>query len=404
MISAPTRGLDVDGKAAQSAPGGEPGPILMVSSWWPTEDDPHACPFVIDHVRALQGVGDVVCWPVGGGLRQVRGALLDEGVGVGRVVARHPRVPARFATQPMATRLLEALGGLHSRTIVPPIPRIVLLQSVSYAGPYALGLARALGCPLVYVEHWSAVGLRSLSARETVLLRRVLSASSRVLAVSQFLASAMEDMGGLEPGSVGVVENVVDRSVFAPTRPPQHEGTRIVHVADFRPVKDHDLLVDALLRIGPDELDRLDLRFVLVGDGPERTRVQQRVAGDSRISARVRFTGKLTRQEVAREMAAANWTLLTSRIETSSCVARESLSLGRPVIAPRVGALPEVLHQGDGVLYERSVAGLVPALFEAASNRDYGSWESRAAAAAARFAPEVLTQSYRFLLADVLAP
>lgn len=72
----------------------------------------------------------------------------------------------------------------------------MVLQSFSYAGPYAVGLARAFGCPLVYLEHWSAVGLRALTAREVAVLRWVLAGSDRVLAVSRYLASALEEIGG----------------------------------------------------------------------------------------------------------------------------------------------------------------------------------------------------------------
>lgn len=383
--------------------GGQPGgaPIVMVSSWWPTENDPHANPFVVDHARALHRSGDVSCWLVAGGSRQVTGAFVRQGLEVGSVVTRHPRIPARLASRRSSACLLLALGWLQGRASARQRPRAVVLQSFSYAGPYAVGLARAFGCPLVYLEHWSAVGLRALTAREVAVLRRVLAGSDRVLAVSRYLASALEEIGGLAPGSVGVVENVVDPSRFAPRPPHRHPGTVIAHVADFRPVKGHGLLVDALLLLGPDHLDRLDLRFVLVGDGPERASVQHRLAAVPDIAERVSFAGKLTREGVAEEMALADWTLLTSRVETSSCVARESLAVGRPVIAPRVGALPELIGAGDGILFERTPAALAAALLQAAGGGDPGSWQARAAAAAARFAPEALDRFYRALVAEL---
>ncbi len=379
------------------------GPVVMVTSWWPTEGDPHANPFVVDHARALQGCADVACWLVAGGCRQPTGPFLGGGVDGGPVATRRPRVPARLAAAPASARLLGALGRLDARRIAGPRPRAVVLQSFTYAGPYAVGLADALGCPLVYLEHASPVALRALSRQELAVLRHVARASTRVLAVSRYLASAMEDQAGLAPGSVGVVDNVVDLSLFAPVPPPAHPGTVVTQVADFRRVKDHGLLVDALLALGAGELARLGLRFVLVGDGPERPAVERRLAAVPAVAARVRFAGKLARQQVAQEMAGADWTLLTSRVETSSCVARESLSVGRPVIAPRVGALPEVIADGDGLLYDRTVAGLVDALRLAASGTGTASWQARSRRAASRFGPEVLAASYRRLLAEVAA-
>lgn len=379
-------------------------PLLMVSSWWPTVASPHERPFVVDHARALQdaAVDGLECWAVVPGVRAWKSRPLKSCISGCALKSKVPRVPWRISLGSPGIALLLLAGWMSARRRGVH-PRAVVLQSFSYAGPYAVGLARGFKCPLIYVEHWSAVALRELTAREVDVLRMVLSASHRVLAVSRYLASELEEIGGLEQGSVGVVENVVDPSLFAPTAQPEHPGTVIAHVADFRPVKDHGLLVDALLTIGADELERLDLRFVLVGEGPLRASVQQRLAAFPAIARRVRFTGKLPRAAVAAQMAAADWTMLTSRVETSSCVAREALSIGRPVIAPSVGALPELLHLGDGILYERSVSGLAKALVEAGSHRDCESWESRAAAAASRFGPDVLAQSYRQLLAEVLS-
>ena len=380
------------------------GPVATVSSWWPTEAEPQANPFVVDHARALaECVGDVECWVVAPGLRGEVSPFVNPGGKLGPPISHQPRIPAFVASTAAGSWLLAGLAHLRIRRQKRSRPRAVVLQSFSYAGPYAIGLARAARCPLIYVEHWSAVALRELPRRQVAGLRRVLHASDLVVAVSRFLADVLEDIGGLPPGSVRVVENVVDPSLFAAAAPPPHEGTVIAQIADFRPVKDHGLLVDTLLGMGAAELERLGLSFVLVGDGPLRASVQRQIASEPTVARRVRFTGRLSRAEVADELARADWTLLTSRVETSSCVARESLAVGRPVIAPRVGALPEVLRQGDGILYERTPGDLAEAFRAAGSHEDPASWRRRSASAAERFAPAALAASYGRLFSEVEA-
>lgn len=376
---------------------GRPDGVLMVSSWWPTAARPHERPFVLDHACALQrAVGDVECWAVVPGVRTRRSGPRGSATTGLTVVKRSPRVPWRLARRRAGSALLFLAGWLHGRRLRAR-PRAVLLQGFDYAGAYALGLARAVDRPLVYLEHWSAVALQELPEQQVATLRRVIAGADVVLAVSRYLAAALERVGGLPAGSVGVVGNAVDPSVFAPTPPPRRNGTTITQVADFRPVKGHDLLVETLLLLGGEQLDALDLRFVLVGDGPERGEVERRLAAVPAVARRVSFTGTLPRAGVAQAMGATDWTLLTSTSETFSCVSMESLAVGRRVIAPDVGALATLVCGDDGVLYRRCPEGLAGALRRAAElGRDDG-WRRRAERAVARFGPDVLCRAYEEL-------
>jgi glycosyltransferase involved in cell wall biosynthesis len=274
----------------------------------------------------------------------------------------------------------------------------VVVQSCDYAGPYAAGLAGGARTPLLYLEHWTAVALRELSTGQREAVRALARRANVPIAVSPNLSGALEEIGGLPTGRARMVDNPVDPSVFYAAPPVPHGGVRVVQVADFRPVKGHDLLVDALVVLG-DELERMDLWFTLVGDGPERARIERRVEALG-LSDRVRFAGKLSRDEIAELMRGADWTLLTSRMENAPCVVAESLSVGRPVIAPRVGGVEWMVGEGDGIVYTRSASALVAALRRAAAG-DPGSWERRARAAADRWAPDAVARSWHRLLDEV---
>lgn len=103
----------------------------------------------------------------------------------------------------------------------------------------------------------------------------------------------------------------------------------------------------------------LPARLVLVGDGPERVRVETR-ARELGIAAYVAFLGP--RADFADYLPHADAFLFPSETESFGVAALEALSSGVPVLAYRVGGLPEVIGADGGVL----VAALDPtALAEA---------------------------------------
>ncbi|HET9440656.1 MAG TPA: glycosyltransferase, partial [Longimicrobiales bacterium] len=88
----------------------------------------------------------------------------------------------------------------------------------------------------------------------------------------------------------------------------------------------------------------LPSRLVLIGDGPERGRVQQ-VAEEEGVADRVMFLGK--QESVAEILSCADLFLLPSASESFGLVALEAMSCGVPVVATRVGGVPEVVPDGE---------------------------------------------------------
>lgn len=86
----------------------------------------------------------------------------------------------------------------------------------------------------------------------------------------------------------------------------------------------------------------------VVGDGPQRAR-SEALAADLGITDRIRFFG--TQDEVANFMGAADLFIMTSRSEGVPAVVLEAGLLGLPVVATRVGGLPECVRDGEtGIL------------------------------------------------------
>ncbi len=113
----------------------------------------------------------------------------------------------------------------------------------------------------------------------------------------------------------------------------------LLHMSNFRPVKRLDAVVDVFRRVHASHPSRL----VLVGDGPVRPHIEQLVA-DAGLADAVVFAGE--QPDATPWLASADLFLLPSAQESFGLSALEAMACEVPVIASRVGGLPEVVREG----------------------------------------------------------
>ena len=125
-----------------------------------------------------------------------------------------------------------------------------------------------------------------------------------------------------------------------------HHTKLVVHVSNFRPVKRADAVVRIFQRIR----ERVQARLLLIGDGPELP-LARRVARELGVSADVHALGE--QELVVPILSAADLFQLPSSEESFGVAALEAMACGVPVVASRVGGLPEVIEDGvSGFLYD----------------------------------------------------
>jgi L-malate glycosyltransferase len=190
------------------------------------------------------------------------------------------------------------------------------------------------------------------AVHELIAQRIGYSFAHRVVANCRAAADRLR-FEGVPTRKISVIANGLDIDAYAPRRP--IAGVRrVVMVANLRPEKGHDVLLDAaalVLRRFP------DARFDLVGGGPERAALEARAEALS-ISGAVSFLGHC--ENIPAQLAAADLFVLPSRSEAFPNAVLEAMAIGLPVIASAVGGLLEVIaHQRNGVLV---AAGDAPAL------------------------------------------
>lgn len=168
----------------------------------------------------------------------------------------------------------------------------------------------------------------------------------RLVPVSEAIRNYLVQDRGLHEDRVLIVHNgIALNGNPAPARVPDDDRLTFIAVGRLAPIKNHELMLNAFAAFA-----RRDsrARLVIVGDGPTRAALERRTR-ELGMDDRVEFVG--FRGDVADLLARADVFLVSSHYEGISVAVLEAMRARLPVIATRVGGMPEIIHDGrEGVL------------------------------------------------------
>jgi glycosyltransferase involved in cell wall biosynthesis len=239
----------------------------------------------------------------------------------------------------------------------------------------------------------SPVGLLYLTLEQVLMARTEL-----FLFESHYGRDAFTAKIGTPASPVRVVHNGVTAEEFAAVVPAADE-TDLVFIGELRLLKGVDVLIKAIAML---TRDGRKVTATIVGEGPDRNAFEAEVARQH-LDAAIRFVGA---QPARAGFALGRLVVVPSRAESLPYIVLEAAAAGLPLIATRVGGIPEILGpdaadlvaQGDPAALARAIGA---ALANPAARADAAQrLQSRVRAS---FSVEVMTAAVLTAYRETLA-
>lgn len=353
--------------------------VLLFSTLYPSSARPLHGIFVETRLRELLGHSDVeakVMAPVpwfpftsgrwGDHARMARTPVREARNGIDVWHPRYPLLPKVGMTLAPLTLATACLRPLR-KMIREGFDFDVIDAHYFYPdGVAAAMLARWVGKPLLVTARGSDINLIARRALPRRMIRWAADKANAVIGVSGALVEELARIG-VDREKLHVMRNGVDLERFQPLASNMLRdslgvtgGPVLLSVGNLVVNKGHDLVIDALSLLKP---GFPDARLIVVGHGPELLRLQS-LAHKRGVAASVIFFGAVANEELAALYGAADALVLASSREGWPNVLLEAMACGTPVVATRVGGIPEMItcRQVGIMTDERSAAGLAKAL------------------------------------------
>lgn len=265
----------------------------------------------------------------------------------------------------------------------------------NFHGILAAALARV---PVRIAEE---VGMPAHSKPAKVVFGLVYRFADCVIAVARLVEKYLLESGEAGPSRVRLLYNPVDVHAFAGIRrQPADAVFRIITVCRLDPIKNLDLLLNGVCRSGQPSVE-----LWIVGDGPERARLQQH-AESLGLGTRVTFWGYQERP--AGFFTEASLFVLPSFSEGLPVSLAEAMLTGTPCVATRIGGAPEFIEPGvNGWLIdpydEAAFSGLLTGIMAMPPEERSSIGQKGRQTVMDRLMPETYLDRVRDLYADLYA-
>ena len=367
--------------------------ILVMPSWYPTNEDPNNGVFFAEQAAALADFGHRV---------SVIALYGDAGRGLyveQRSRGRASEFAVHFKPLPFHLTYLRIMAGiarLFSREFSGDRPDLIHVHSFR-AIRYAMALKRLYRIPYVVTEHvsWFERGL--LTEKELKSVAAGYAHASAVIAVSEGLR---DQIAPLSRSSVRVVPNLVDERFFRTKleRSPE-DGFRFLSVGSLNRNKGMDAVLDAFAAAAE---FRDDITLTICGDGEERGALE-RQAEVLGLGEKVLFAGRVSRDQCAAYMSGCDAFVLASRVETFGIVLAEAMACGRPVVMTKTGAWRQIVSDRTGLAVDADdIPALSRAILTMREDADRYDPEEIRAFCRERFSPQAVCGSLTEIYEEVL--
>lgn len=321
--------------------------ILMLPRWYPNIRDEADGNFIEKHIKCISaGIRVRILFVMGlegKYLSRIKGrgddaACIHYFPNTGGIAGKLIN-PLRYLFHQF--RLYRKLEKIHGR---PLLCHVHVMSRTSILANY---LRLRHGIPFIVSEHWAGYypEAKAMTMFKKWSYKILFRNADAVTAVSESLLEAIKPFASLSARHE-VIPNIVDQSFFAPLSPYNHRSY-FVHVSNLKAVKQ---TAEIIAMLGELSAEGNDIRLLVIGDGPERKRLEELARNTKSIRDNIEFRGQLEAGLLAGIVANSAAILSFSRFETQSIVLLEAIALGIPVVAPETGGIPEHCR-GRGILF-----------------------------------------------------
>ena len=290
--------------------------------------------------------------PTGGLFRHVRDLARSQsevGHAVGVVCGAAPVIAAddglprccRLGIHPLPMSRLPSAGDLvTARRIARLLGRLrpdIIHGHGAKGGLHGRLAGRLIGTPTVYSPHGGSLHYRWSSIEGMAYLgteRLLRGATGGLIFVCCHERDAFDASIGLGETPCRVVHNGLWPEEFLPVMP-DRDAAELLFIGELRWLKGADVLIEAVALGAP----RRRLRLAVIGSGPDEDRLRQQVRKRG-IDHLVSFHGPLP---VRQALKRGRLVVLPSRAESFPYAMLETMAAARPLIASRIGGIPELV-------------------------------------------------------------
>jgi glycosyltransferase involved in cell wall biosynthesis len=318
--------------------------VLTLTPFFPSAEDPCGGGFIAEPLAAMKSFGVsnqvIAAQPFYGCARSAGNSEV--------LWENYFSIPGNVGL-PLAGKFLAArlMPGIIEKHCVTPFD-VIHAHAALPCGHAAAMVGKRLSIPFVVSVH----GLDAFFTRQSGLIfgswcehvaKIVYRSAGAVICISEKVS---EQVTSTTHANVTVVYNGVDVDKFFPEKE-WSAHPRVLSVGNLIAIKGHALLLRAfarVLRVIP------DCSLEIIGDGPERGRLDQ-LAAKLGIANRVHFSGRKGRDYVAESMRRCSMFVLPSTYEGLGCVYLEAMACAKPAIGCWGQGIEEIIeHRKTGML------------------------------------------------------
>lgn len=223
---------------------------------------------------------------------------------------------------------------------------VIHAHSFYCAGVAATRIGKKYGIPVVVTEHSSAIISKKLDKQKIDLLKETVEECEKFICVGNGLKEAVIEYTRTTK-DIAVIPNMVDK-IFNYKEEKGSETFYFVSIGNLIQRKRFDLTIQAFAEIFR---DNHNVKLTIIGDGPLKDELKN-LAKAQGVENQVKFTGRMDRNSVARELQKSNVFVLASDYETFGVVYIEAMACGNPVIGTRNGGADDIINDDCGILVD----------------------------------------------------